>query len=217
MEKVIHGNCLPILKSYKDNEFDLCLTDPPYGIEASKYKRANTQRGKSLAKCKDYGNKNWYSQKPTKEYFDEMFRISKNQIFFGGNYFVEHLKDSPCWIVWDKDNSDNAYADCELVYTSFNSAVRKIKFKWHGMLQENMAAKEKRYHPTQKPVGLLVEILQRYAKPTDTVLDCFAGSGSTGIAAKRLGMSFTLIEQYADYIEIIQQRLKNEVGLFDKL
>lgn len=121
------------MKDIPDNSVDLVVTDPPYGIGASRYKRANTQHGKSLAKYKDYGEEDWDDNRISKDCFDEMFRISKNQIIFGGNYYVDYFYPTACWIVWDKENGDNGYADCELAWTSFNSAVRLIKYKWHGM------------------------------------------------------------------------------------
>jgi len=117
-----------------------------------------------------------------------MFRVSKNQIIWGGNYFVEHLTNSPCWIVWDKNNGDNGYADCELAWGSFSSAVRKIKHTWHGMIQENMgAAKEARYHPTQKPVPVMSFCIEKYSEPDAIIFDPFAGSCTTLVAAKQLG------------------------------
>jgi site-specific DNA-methyltransferase (adenine-specific) len=144
---------------------------------------------------------------PDKRYFDEMFRVSKNQIIFGGNYFMEYLPSSPCWIVWDKDNGASYFADCELVWTSFKTAVRKVKFKWNGMLQGDMKNKEERVHPTQKPIQVMRWILEHYTTEAQSILDPFAGSGTTLVAAKELGRRATGIEKDEYYIEVAKQRL----------
>lgn len=205
VNKIYNADCLDILKDIPDNYFDLCLTDPPYGIGEAK--KDNASRGK-LAIAKDYGKKDWDNKIPSKEIFDEIFRVSKNQIIFGGNYFVEYLSNSPCWLVWDKNNFGNDFADCELAWTSFKSAVRKYKWTWNGMLQENMKNKEIRIHPTQKPVGLLKQILRDYYKE-GIVLDCFSGSGSTAIACWDLNIPFVAIEKDTDYYNASVERLKN--------
>ena len=142
--------------------------------------------------------------------FDEIFRISKNQIIFGGNYFIENLHNSNCWIVWDKQNGSNYFADCELAWTSFNSAVRKYEFLWNGMLQQNMKNKEVRIHPTQKPADLFGQILRDYSKEKDLVLDCFSGSGTTAIACHRLKRRFICIEKDAEYWQASIKRLEDE-------
>ncbi|RJS73020.1 site-specific DNA-methyltransferase, partial [ANME-2 cluster archaeon] len=120
-----------------------------------------------------------------KEYFDEMLRISKNQIIFGGNYYTDYLTPSSCWIVWDKRNGRNDFADCELAWTSFKSAVRIFRYKWNGMLQENMKKKEKRVHPTQKPTPVFTWILKKYSNEGDLICDPFLGSGTTLEACRK--------------------------------
>jgi site-specific DNA-methyltransferase (adenine-specific) len=136
VEKMIElkiGDCLEILKEYPDNYFDLVLTDPPYGIgESGKKHRTRRQ----LAKPNDDGSFNW-DQKLTKQHLDEIIRVSKNHIIFGGNYYADWLPASSCWIVWDKKNTGD-FADCEIAWTSFKSATRIFRYKWNGMLQENM-------------------------------------------------------------------------------
>ncbi len=128
MNEVIHGDCLEVMKGFRDDEFDLCLTDPPYGIGIS-----SKVGGEKLATVTNYGEFNkWDENIPKKEIFNEMVRISKNQIIFGGNYFLEYLKNTPCFIVWDKKNTGN-FADCELAWTSFKTAVRMFSFRWNGM------------------------------------------------------------------------------------
>lgn len=206
INKVIHGDCLGVMKQIPDKSIDLILTDPPYGIGESLGK--NQSRSNRGIPAKDYGYLDWDKEIPSKEVFQEMFRISKKQIIFGGNYFVEFLHNSPCWIVWDKDNGINDFADCELIWTSYNSAVRKITYRWNGMLQENMKEKEKRYHPTQKPVGLIKRILTMYAKKGWIVADFFAGSGSILVAAEELGYQWIGVEKEKDYCAIAEKRIK---------
>lgn len=147
------------------------------------------------------------SRIPSKEVFQEMIRISKNQIIFGGNYFTEHLPPSSCWIVWDKDNAESFFADCELAWTSFNTAVRKIKWKWFGMLQEDMKNKEVRYHPTQKPVEVFRWILEKYSKPDEIIFDPFLGSGTSAIAAKMCNRKYIGVEISDEYCAIARQRV----------
>lgn len=203
---LIHGDCLKEMKKMPDKSVDLVLTDPPYGIGiASK----GTVGGGKLAKVTNYGNQEWDNKIPNKDYFNEMFRISKNQIIFGGNYFVEYLYNSPCWIVWNKERSDANFADCELAWTSFKSPTKKVRFKWDGMLQGNMKEKEKRYHPTQKPVSIMAWILRKYSKENDLICDPFFGSCPVGIACKELNRRFIGIEINKEYYDIAQKRIAN--------
>ncbi len=199
--KIYNCDCLEFMKKLPDNYFDLCITDPPYGINIG-----SKVGGDKLAPVKEYNAFN-DSKIPEKEYFDEIVRVSKNQIIFGGNYFLEYLKNTSCFIVRDKDNSGN-FADCELAWTSFKSAVRKFKFKWQGMLQENMRFKEERFHPTQKPIALGRWLIENYAKENDTIFDPFAGSGTFLLSAKQLNHKWIGCEKESDYCEIIKKRLQ---------
>ena len=206
LNKIYCGDCLEVMKEMEDNSVDLVLTDPPYGTGA--YKKG-TMGGGVLAKQSTYKATNWDGFIPSKEYFDEIRRISKNQIIFGGNYFIEYLANSSCWIVWDKENGDNDFADCELAWTSFKTAVRKYKFRWQGMLQQDMKNKEYRFHPTQKPLEVMKWILNNYSKEGDIVFDGFAGSGSTLVACEQLKRKWIGVEQNKDYIKDIHYRLDN--------
>jgi len=211
-------DCLEGMREIPDKSIDLVITDPPYGIgEAAGNNKSRSKAFGSnsfgshntthkIIPAKDYGNLEWDNQIPTAEYFDEIFRISKNQIIFGGNYF--ELPPSPCWIVWDKDNSGD-FADAELAWTSFKSAVRIFKWKWNGMLQEDMKHKEDRIHPTQKPVKLFEWIIKNYAKEGDVICDPFFGSGSCLVAAVRMGHQFIGFEKEPTYFEKAQIRIKN--------
>lgn len=210
--KIINADCLDILKEMPDKCIDLVLTDPPYGINAASknFLRQGKQTGKS--KCVsgiNYKSSNWDNNIPNKQIFNEIRRVSKNQIIFGGNYFVNFLNNSSCWLVWDKVTGDNLYADCELAYTSFKTAVRKYTYLWKGMLQENMKNKDIRIHPTQKPLKLFEMILQDYSNENDLILDCFSGSGTTAVASHNLKRNFICIEKDYDYWEASVERLKN--------
>ena len=137
-----------------------------------------------------------------------MIRVSKNQIVWGANHFISKIPyDSSCWIVWDKENGETDFADCELAYTSFVTAVRKIKMKWAGMLQHDMKNKETRIHPTQKPVALYKWLLDNYAKPGDKILDTHLGSGSIAIAAHDYGFDLVGCELDTDYYNAAMKRI----------
>ena len=197
------GDCLDIMPQLQGG-FDLCFTDPPYGIGVK-----NKIGGNNLGFSKDYGVKNnqWDNKIPDKSTFDWIHKLSKNQIIFGGNYFVEYLKNSPCWLVWDKDNSGN-FADAELIYTSFKTAVRIFKFRWNGMLQQDMKHKEKRFHPTQKPIKLCENILSKYSEACQSVLDPFAGVGSIPVACENLGRTWLACEKEEQYCAIAAKRIE---------
>ena len=204
LDKIICGDCLEVMRGLPDKCVDLVLTDPPYGIGEAKGK--NKTRGK-LAKAKDYGVDDWDDRIPERGVFDEIRRVSKHAIIFGGNYFAEYLDNSPCWLVWDKDNGGCDFADCELAWTNFHTAVRKFTFRWHGMLQGDMKEKETRYHPTQKPVKLFRQILDSYSNPGDIILDPFLGSGTTAVACVETGRHFIGIELEEKYCEIARRRV----------
>ena len=205
--KIINDDCINILKQLPDKSIDLVLTDPPYGIGESE--KNNSSRSK-LAQAKNYGKKDWDNKIPEKIYFDEMLRVSKSAIIFGGNYFVKYLSNSPCWIVWNKNNGNNDFADCELAWTNFKTAVRKYDWTWNGMLQQNMKNKDVRIHPTQKPLGLFEKILLDYSNENDLILDCFSGSGTTAVACYNTNRKFICIEKDKEYYEKSIERL-NEV------
>lgn len=208
--KIYCEDCLETMKRMPDKSIDLVLTDPPYGIGMD----GGNIGGNNLGKAKDYQKKSWDKSTPSKEIFNEIIRVSKNQIIFGANHFIDKIPyPSSCWIVWDKDNTGN-FADSELAWTNFKTAVRNYKFRWNGMLQQDMANKENRYHPTQKPVELFKMILRDYAVKNDykTIYDPFMGSGTTAIACKSLGLNYIGSELDKDYFEIIQKRLSSVQG-----
>ena len=185
---------------YPDKFFDLAIVDPPYGIGEDG--KSNHSRGNKGIAATKFLDKNWDSQSPDKLYFDELIRVSKNQIIWGANHFISKIAlDSPCWVVWDKNNFGNDFSDCELAWTSFETAVRQFTFTWNGMLQGNMKNKEKRIHPTQKPVALYQWLLAKYAKPGNKILDTHMGSQSSRIAARKAGFDYYGWELDSDYFK----------------
>ncbi len=205
MNQIICGDCLEVMRGWPDDCVDLVLTDPPYGIGETGKK--NNSRGR-LAKTTDYGDFTWDKAKIPDKTMLVVIEISKNQIVFGGNYYGKLLGDTSCYIVWNKDNGSNDFADAELAWTSFTSAVRIVKWRWNGMLQEPNTQKEKRVHPTQKPLGVMKWILERYSKSDQLILDPFCGSGTTCIAAKMLGRRYIGIDISEEYCKIARERIK---------
>jgi site-specific DNA-methyltransferase (adenine-specific) len=195
---------MELMKNTPDNFYDLAISDPPYGINVSK---TGNVGGNQLSKAKDYGKKDWDSKIPSAEYFKELQRVSKNQIIWGGNYMIEHLQNTPCFLIWDKNNSGN-FADAELAWTSFKTSTRIFQSTWNGMLQHDMKNKEMRIHPTQKPVRLYEWLLMNYAKEGDKILDTHLGSGSIAIACHDLGFNLTACELDTEYYEASLKRLK---------
>jgi len=202
---IYNEDCLQALKAMADKQFDLAIVDPPYGIgmDSTHFKTKS-----SNAKPNDYGKKDWDNAIPNKEYFNELLRVSRHQIVWGGNYFVENLTNSSCWVVWDKDNGNSIHADCELAWTSFKTGVKKVKWLWHGMRQQNMKNKEKRIHPTQKPVALYRWLLYEFAKEGDKILDTHLGSGSIAIACWDMGYDLTAYEVDKEYYDNACKRLE---------
>lgn len=188
-----------------DKSIDLVLTDPPYGGILTK-RNGNGNLKESFIR---YGGNQW-DYKPEKKYFDEIFRVSKNQIIWGGNFFIEYLHNSPCWLVWDKDRiSAQSFSDCELAWTSFKTALKKVKIIWDGFrMESDPGITEARVHPTQKPVKLMEWCLLNFSKKGDLILDPFLGSGTTTVACLKTERRFIGIEKEPIYYEIALKRLK---------
>lgn len=180
-------DCMDYMQSLSDKAFDLAVVDPMYGIGENGSKSGSRAK---LAKRVDY--KPVDDTPPSSDYFRELFRVSRNQIIWGANHFIAAFgRSSSCWLVWDKDNGNTQYADCELAWTSFPGAVRKFKYLWAGMRQEKQGAGHQyRIHPCEKPIALYAWIFSRYAKPGDRILDTHLGSGSSRIAAYDAGLDF---------------------------
>jgi len=212
--KLLNMDCMAYMATQPDNAFNLAIVDPPYGIREDGHRENNRSK---LAISTNFNKALWGQDRPTKKYFIELCRVSKNQIIWGANHLADLFNaKSPCWIVWDKDNS-GGFADCELAFGSFNAAVRKFKFRWNGMLQGDMKNKEARIHPTQKPVKLYEWLLTNYAKPTDRILDTHLGSGSLAIAAHYFGCDFVGLEIDKDYYDDACQRFEDETRQLDLL
>ena len=190
------GDCLEILPTL--GNVDAVVTDPPYGIGESSKK--NESRGKK-AKPKDYGFYDWDKKPASKELIHMMREISKWQAIFGGNYF--ELPPTSCWLVWDKLNTGD-FADCELAWTNWPKAVRRIQWRWNGMIRQG---NEDRYHPTQKPIEVIKWIIE-LCPSSETILDPFMGSGTTGVACVKLGRKFIGIEIEPKYFDIACKRIE---------
>ena len=212
---ITNEDCMELLKRTPNNFYDLAICDPPYGINACENLAKNNGKkygGKTLARRNTYKSKDWDTSSPNVEYFNELIRVSKNQIIWGANHFISKIPyNSSCWIVWDK-KINGAFADCELAYTSFNTAVRKFEYTWNGMLQGDMKNKEERIHPTQKPVALYKWLLDKYAKEGDKILDTHLGSMSIAIACADYGFELTGCELDKEYFDKGVQRVKNHVS-----
>jgi site-specific DNA-methyltransferase (adenine-specific) len=205
--QITNEDNMELMARYADKYFDLAIVDPPYGIDVTNQSQG---KGGGVAKKIEYKKTDWDKSAPNEEYFKELIRVSKNQIIWGANHFISRIPfDSSCWIVWDKDNGETDFADCELAWSSFKTAVRIFKWKWSGMLQQNMKNKEQRIHPTQKPVALYKWLLTNYAKEGDKILDTHLGSGSIAIACHDLGFDLTACELDTDYYNDAIKRLTN--------
>lgn len=201
-------DCMEFMKQFPDKFFDLAVVDPPYGIHMDGGKIG----GEKKAKPKEYTKKDWDKAAPDVAYFQELRRVSKNQIIFGANYFISRIPiDSSCWIVWDKLNGENGFADCELAWTSFRKAVRKFAFRWAGMLQGNRKDKEDRIHPTQKPRALYAWIFENFTRGGYRILDTHLGSGSSRIAAWHAGLDFWGCELDKEYFDKANERFEKEI------
>lgn len=216
INKIICGDCLDIMRDMPKRCIDLCLTDPPYGIgaDSAMHKQSGMRPGRAAAAKSDYPDTNWDADPFDLIQFQSICWCSRDQIVFGFNHFSDIFPPSSCAIVWDKNNGTNNFADCEIAWGSFKTAARLVKYTWNGMIQEDMGNKEVRYHPTQKPLGVMMWILQRYSKPNDLIFDPFCGSGTTCVAAKRLGRRYIGIDISEEYCQIARDRLAaEELGL----
>lgn len=218
MNVAYNMDCMEGMKQFPDKYFDLAIVDPPYGIGvmSMNYTKSGAVRthGYSVAKRRDYRKQSEWDVKPEKSYFDELFRVSKRKIIWGGNYFSDMLPPSKSFIVWDKrcdDSMRNDFADCKYAWADYGVA-RMFRFVWNGMIQGNMKEKEERFHPTQKPVALYEWVLNNYAKKGDKILDTHLGSGSSRIAAYDAGLDFVGYEIDKDYFDKQEQRFQKHIS-----
>ena len=193
-------DCMELMKAFPDNHFDLAIVDPPYGVNI------NTSIGRRKGETKSDYHKFAGADKyiPNKEYFEELKRVSKNQVVWGGNYMTEHLLPSACWLLWDKGFSEDVtFAQFEMAWTSFSSSAKKY---------DKHPSQQFRIHPTQTPTDLYKWVLSRYAKAGDKILDTHVGSASSLIACHQLGFAVVGCELDEEYFALAQQRIKEETA-----
>ncbi len=207
--KITNEDNMELMKRYPDNYFELAIVDPPYGIDFAKTYNGRTTKDK---RGERHQSKDWDNATPTQEYFDELFRVSKNQIIWGGNYFPE-LWSKGCkgFIFWHKGNPVPNFSDGELAWTSFNRPAKQFDYKYYGNLEGNTSASVK-IHPTQKPISLYEWSLMNYAEPGDKILDTHLGSGSIAIACHNLGFELVACELDKDYCGKTITRLTTHVS-----
>lgn len=193
ISKTYNMDCMEYMKSISDKFFDLAIVDPPYGLD----KKSTHGRGKLKNRCLNSGNIQRWDTRPSKEYFEELFRVSKNQIIWGGNYF--NLPPTRCIICWDKMQPWPNFSQIEIAWTSFNSPAKIFKY-------DNRT--DDKIHPTQKPISLYAWILKNYAKSGNKIFDSHLGSGSNRIAAYKLGFDFYATEIDKDYFEAQENRFR---------
>lgn len=204
-------DCMEYMKTLPDKAFDLAIVDPPYGIgfDGNTTVKGKSGKASTFTDKQHHIKKEWDVSRPAAEYFAELQRVSKNQIIWGGNYFADLLPPRKGWIFWDKKitNANNTnFSDGELAWTSFNCILRRFTYDWIGFGYLNNPQREKKIHPTQKPVALYEWILTHYAKPGDKILDTHLGSGSSRIAAYNLGFDFVGCEIDPDYFKAQEER-----------
>jgi len=198
--KITNECNMELMSRYKDNHFDLAIVDPPYGIGISGQKEQ--KKGKKSDR-KYHKEKDWDNEIPNKEYFEQLFRVSKNQIIWGANYFVEHLnKGTKGWVVWDKAQYGLTMSDCELAYSSFQKPTRVYIKNRAVLISQNTI------HPTEKPIKLYEWLLMNYAKEGNKILDTHLGSGSIAIACHNLKYDLTACELDKEYYEAAIKRIE---------
>ena len=208
--RIYQGDCLEIMRGWPDKCVDLCLTDPPYGVGRDKGFEGFEGFGGfgKPIKRRRFEDDNWDDSIPPPATFKEILRVSKHQMFFGGNFFAHVLPQSTHWIFWDKMQTMPTFGDGELIWTSFGKkSIKKYVFQFNGLLTQS---KDEREHPTQKPSELVGKILLDYSAGESVILDCFAGSGTTLLAAERLGRKWVGIEREQKYCAIAQGRVDAE-------
>ena len=215
---LFHADCMEIMKQYPDKYFDLAIVDVPYGIGASDWDANDsmfraTDKWKGCKK-KGYTIKGWDKDSPNIEYFNELFRISKNQIVFGANHFISKMPfDSASWIVWDKKTSGN-FSDCELAWCSIGGSVKKFEWLWNGFQKQKP---QERIHPTEKPIQLYEFCIRNYVKHNFRILDTHFGSGSIALAVDKanrldkMNLHLTAVEIDKEYIDKAIKRISESI------
>jgi len=193
--EVYNEDCIEVMKRYEDNYFDIAIVDPPYGLDINSSGTHFKEK---------YEIKDWDKATPNDEYFAELKRVSKNQIIWGGNYFLDRLGNCKCFIIWDKKIAeDMSFAMCEMAWTSFKNGAK---------IYNKTATQLNRIHPTQKPIGLYDWLIDRYAEKGQIILDTHLGSGSSRISANKAGLSFVGCEIDKDYFNAQEKRYKEFIS-----
>lgn len=201
--RLILGDCRDVLPTL--GKVDAVVTDPPYGIGEARNDNASRSM---LARSRDYGTASWDDQPIDAALLDAVRGAGRWCIMFGGNHY--DAPASSCWLVWDKVNGANDFADCEMAWTNLPKAARLIRYMWHGMLREKGA--QRGDHPTQKPLEVMKWCIGHLPEPNETIIDPFMGSGTTGVAALQMGRSFIGIEREERYFETACRRLREANG-----
>ena len=212
MITITNEDNMALMARYPDKYFDLAIVDPPYGLNFDTFNRTNKDHNGTRVKANKYKNADWDSSIPSNPYFAELFRVSKNQIIWGGNYFP-YLWQYGCkgFIFWHKQNPVPNFADGEMAWTSFNKVAKQFQFKYFGNIQGNTKSDE-RIHPTQKPHELYRWLLENYGTKGDKILDTHLGSGSIAIACHDYGFDLTACELDKDYYEAAMKRINNHMA-----
>jgi len=200
--QITNEDNMELMARYPDNYFDLAIVDPPYGIGFDGSRKSTSKHGGR----KEYKFKGWDKKIPNEKYFNELFRISKNQIIWGANYFTKYLPSSMGWLFWDKGQRI-CNSDGELAYTSFQQALRVVEYNRCEIQKFGGAI-----HPTQKPVALYKWILNKCAKENDKILDTHLGSGSIAIACHDYGFDLTACELDKEYFDLAMKRINNHMA-----
>ena len=202
MIKLVCGNCMDEMKNYSNNQFDIAIVDPPYGIniEKSQQKYNKSNIISNGGKWKSYKIKEWDNAIPDKEYFDELKRVSRNQIIWGGNYFLDYLGKTKCILIWDKIQR-TYLSDGEVAWTSLDKPMKVFRYAKINAYVNDLRGDEK-IHPTQKPIKLYEWLIDNYTKEEESILDTHLGSGSSAIAAFRKNRNFTGIEIDTEYYQL---------------
>ena len=204
---IVVGDCLEVMARMPDRCVDLVVTDPPYGLKIA---RRSKNYGTRTELSRKATGDSWDDFAPGKQYFEAIFRVSKNQIIFGGNYFWENLYATPCYIIWDKRGNlpDVPFSPMEFAWTSFKRMPKKYLVRNHGFIRDS---KDKRTgHPTQKPSELFMSIITDFAEAGDLIFDPFMGSGTTAIAADRLGHKWFGIDISEEYVVMALKRIDDD-------
>jgi site-specific DNA-methyltransferase (adenine-specific) len=195
---------MELMSRFPDKHFDLAIVDPPYGIGIDGQKKSINKNPKHNRK--EHSRKNWDNSIPSQEYFNELFRVSKHQIIWGGNYFTKYLEPTKAWVFWYKGQNDLTMSDGEMAWTSFETVTRQVEINRAQLISQNT------FHPTENPIKLYKWILDKYAKKGDKILDTHLGSGSIAIACHDYGFDLTACELDKEYYDKAMERLNNHMA-----